>query len=134
MTLISLCSYSQRDYTKIPFYFFMNSFDSLDYYVAEVIGIDTLSNGKTVERLSYFKNYNYYYDYNQTATVIDLAKNKDYKICYRKNGKLVNIYISTALQEPVQFLSLDINFKSNKDFKVYFDKNKQYYLFTETTK
>jgi hypothetical protein len=138
MTLISLCSYSQRDTNTVPFYFFVKDlkqdYNAVKYYIAEVLFTNNLGNGRTVETLDYIKEYIFYYDSEQDAVIATLDKNKDYKICFKKDDKLVNIYISTSSQEPKQFLSLDVDFTASKNIDVYYKKDKQYYLFTETTK
>lgn len=138
MTLISLCSYSQRDTSTVPFYFFIENitqnYASVKYYIAEVLFTNDLGNGRTVETLDYVKENICYHDPEQEALVVTLDKNKDYKICFKKDDKLVDIYISTSSQEPKQFLSLDIDFTASKNIDVYYKKDKQYYLFTEKTK
>ncbi len=131
VTLISLCSYAQRDPNKVPFYFFIENlskdYSAFTYYVAEVLFTTDLGNNKIVETLDYKKDL-CYYDSNQEAIIFNLDKNKDYKICIKKGDKLVNIYLGVEQQEPKHYFSLDVDFSANKMIQVYFDKDKQYYL------
>ncbi len=137
MTLISLCSYSQRDTSTVPFYFFVKDlkqdFNAVRYYIAEILFTAEVSNGKTVETvetLDYIKETIYYYDFDQDALIATLDKNKDYKICLKKGDIIVNTYISTSSQEPKQFLSLDIDFTTSKNIKVIYDKETNSYVYT----
>ncbi len=136
ITLISLCSYSQRDPNKIPFYFFIENinqdYDSIKYYVAEVLFTNDLGNDKAIEKLNY-KHDICFYDTIQEAVIFELDKNKDYKISFKNNNKIVNIYVEADQEEPKYYLSMDLNFSANKVIRVYFDKESQYYLLETKT-
>jgi hypothetical protein len=133
MTLISLCCYSQRDTSTIPFYLYVKDlkedYYAVKYYIAEVISTNELSNGET-ETLNFIKENICYYDYDKDAVLFNLGKNKYYKISVKKGDITVNTYIETSKEEPKKFLSLDIDFDVNEHLEVYYDNDTNSYVHT----
>ena len=129
MTLVSLCSYTQRDYTKMPYYFFIEDLDSTQFYVAEVIERQDTSKGLFADSVNYVKDIKYYYDdKNNNAVVFELNKNTEYKIAFKLNNKTVKVYTTPAEKEPRYFPTMDVDLSSNKIVEMYYDIDKQYYL------
>ena len=100
MTLISLCSYSQRDTNTVPFYFFVKDlkqdYNAVKYYIAEVLFTNDLGNGRTVETLDYIKEYEINLG---DIRVIDLLPFKKY-INEVYHSKFIISDSGTAQEEP----------------------------------
>jgi hypothetical protein len=126
MTLISLCSYSQRDLNKMSYYFFIGTKDTVTYDIAEVTDREVLSNGITKDKLNYLKDFKVSTD--QGGIVFDLNKNQEYKIRFKTKDKTIIVYTTPADIEPRHYSSVFLEFNMDEFIRITYDPYTEDYL------
>lgn len=117
---------AQRDLSKMSFYFFLDTKDTVSYTIAEVVQRDTLDNGLTKDILNYLPDFKTFKD--QGGIVFDLNKNQEYKISFKTKDKTIIIYTTPEDIEPRHYSSIYLEFNRDEFIRINYDQYTQDYL------
>ena len=127
MTLVSLCSYSQRDLTKIPYYFFFNFRDSISYQIDRVFFNAKRENPQLTDKVENVTD-KIKYHYDKGAIVFDLNKDWEYMIRIDYKGQTTLIHTYTENIEPKYFPSINLDFTKDEFIELIYNEENEYYL------